>query len=1547
MSHHVKTSAFGTGSQSHRKTRKPAKARKARWQRRLQMEQLEGRWLLDGSLDWQSSDDPLISIQLTALASPSEVDTATAVPTSLTHVDPNSEFHLEIWVQDVNSEAGTGIVGGYVTLSDTTQATEALSFDHGGIFNLGDPAEPENSLTSGTINNEQFRVEDFGGGTMGVEQDDGTYLGVGIAPNWARLGYVTYLVTGTDQITIASQPGELPFALWALPDGTGGNVDNEDVDYGALSLSINPSTTLPTINVGDHVLLAGAPDQSFGIFVTGGGQVQGLNLFVQVEDGGPEVDPVNGVAGPAIAHVDILGATGYAPTIFTGNNTGDGGAGAILPQFWQSGTTTQSGTVLADPDNHDGRVASVVIDASGFQTTDPNNPFSLKLKDTLMGDSDFGVLPIHITNGRLILKDRPTAVIAGATEVDEGQAVTLNCSDSFAWDPNDTIVACEWYLESDGEWSLEGIGETFGFDALDGPSTVRVGLQVKDSNYAQNPLFTSEWSIVEITIKDVPPTIELSGAAEVDEGSTYTLTLGPITDPGQDTVTQWIVHWGDGTSDTYTSGGDVTYVYVDDDPSGTAFDPYTIRVDLVDENGTHQNAGILEIIVKNVPPELIDPLPDKQASRGQTVTLSGVTFTDPGGIYETYTATINWGDGTGDKTGSVIKPDGGQPGVINGSHVYQADGDYLVTVTIADDDLGQDSGTFTVTIASPTVVVGEHVLLAGAVNPAFAIFVDGGQAVEGADVFVQVADGGPDGIPPGTIAGPAIAHVDILGADGYPPTVFTGNHTGQGGGGSIVRQFWHSGTTTSSGTVAAQGRLATVVIDATGIQATDSNNPFDLKLSGTLMGDTSFGPILPNVTNGRLILKDKPTAVIAGATEVDEGSTVQLNCLDSFAWDPNDTIVACEWDLNNDGIFETTGNTVTVPALDGPDVLTVRLRVRDNNHAQNPLFEDILVLNITVHNVAPTIALSGASSVNEGSTYTLTLGEITDPGQDTVTQWIVHWGDGTSDTYTSGGDVTHVYVDDDPSGTAFDPYTILVDLMDEDGTHENAGVWHITVHNVPPEFEVRDWPDQTARREQLVSLPELTFTDPGLDFEDYTATVNWGDGTGDQPATVTPPTAGVPGTVSATYSYSDDGTYQVTVTIRDDDLGEDSLSFTMLVKSGEVVERWVFYNNSYYDGNNPGANANDFNAIHPHTSITGGHGPHPTGLDEPLKELGKDPLLPGQTATFANYTGYSKGLNGIMVDMAGLGGVLTTADFQFQIGNSNDPSGWAVAPSPTSITVFPGAGALDGQGVASDRVTIIWADNAIQNTWLQITVLATANTALDSPDVFYFGNAIGESGSGNTSTFAFVTITDELAARNHPHNFMNRATVYDPCDYNKDSFVTITDELIARNHGTNFTNALRLITVPAQPEGGAAGGLSLLGSSGESASGPFSAPSSEHGDFVNQSPAPARPELRGSGHADIVRGDWLTGLLLAGPGDRLVSPSPTAVSDRVADVGASQTAERDGVFALWVEDAARDVSQGAERLAASDDLMRSASRGHENGRDELLDLLDDVFATLV
>jgi autotransporter-associated beta strand protein len=205
-----------------------------------------------------------------------------------------------------------------------------------------------------------------------------------------------------------------------------------------------------------------------------------------------------------------------------------------------------------------------------------------------------------------------------------------------------------------------------------------------------------------------------------------------------------------------------------------------------------------------------------------------------------------------------------------------------------------------------------------------------------------------------------------------------------------------------------------------------------------------------------------------------------------------------------------------------------------------------------------------------------------------------------------------------------------------------------------------------------------------------------------------------------------------------------------------LVSEHVFYNQSAYDSNNAAAETADDHAI----------------------ATDKTALLPGQKATLANYTSYVRGLNGIMVDIAALANPssLSTADFQFREGNSSTPGSWIAAPAPLSVTVRTGAGTS-----GSDRVTLIWADGAILDAWLQVTVLDTANTGLSASSTFYYGNAVGESGNHSTgnSPDAVVDSADEAAIRAARSGF---GTVTDSSmfDFNRDGRIGVDDELIVR-----------------------------------------------------------------------------------------------------------------------------------------------------------------------
>jgi len=151
-----------------------------------------------------------------------------------------------------------------------------------------------------------------------------------------------------------------------------------------------------------------------------------------------------------------------------------------------------------------------------------------------------------------------------------------------------------------------------------------------------------------------------------------------------------------------------------------------------------------------------------------------------------------------------------------------------------------------------------------------------------------------------------------------------------------------------------------------------------------------------------------------------------------------------EFDFNNDGTYEVgpqPGNTAAYAYPDNGSY-TVGVRVSDGDAGTATASTAV-----TVNNVAPTISLTGAATVDEGTSYSLTLGTVVDPGTDTVSAFAVRWGDGNSDTYSgspNGLTKTHTYADGPAN------WTITVDLTDEDGTYSARGSLAVHVDNVAP-----------------------------------------------------------------------------------------------------------------------------------------------------------------------------------------------------------------------------------------------------------------------------------------------------------------------------------------------------------------------------------------------------------------------------------------------------------------------------------------------------------------
>ena len=227
---------------------------------------------------------------------------------------------------------------------------------------------------------------------------------------------------------------------------------------------------------------------------------------------------------------------------------------------------------------------------------------------------------------------------------------------------------------------------------------------------------------------------------------------------------------------------------------------------------------------------------------------------------------------------------------------------------------------------------------------------------------------------------------------------------------------------------------------------------------------------------------DPAISNVTSVSPIDEGgsSTITVTAADpAGANDP----LSYEFDCDGDNTYEVApqpSNTHNC-SYDDDGNFTVKVRVTDDDEGSATDSTSVVVAN-----VAPTIAVSGDTNVNEGSVYTLNLGAITNPVADTVTSWIVHWGDGQTQTFTNGGNKLHTYADGPNT------YTVTVDLVDEDGTFVDAGNAHtVNVDNVAPTIAVSG--NARVNEGSVYTFNLGTITKPGTD----TVTswiVHWGDG---------------------------------------------------------------------------------------------------------------------------------------------------------------------------------------------------------------------------------------------------------------------------------------------------------------------------------------------------------------------------------------------------------------------------------------------------------------------
>jgi hypothetical protein len=278
-----------------------------------------------------------------------------------------------------------------------------------------------------------------------------------------------------------------------------------------------------------------------------------------------------------------------------------------------------------------------------------------------------------------------------------------------------------------------------------------------------------------------------------------------------------------------------------------------------------------------------------------------------------------------------------------------------------------------------------------------------------------------------------------------------------------------------------------------------------------------------------LIGNTAPTADAGGPYSVVEGGSVTVSGSGSDA-DQDASSLQYSWDLDNDGSFETSGQSATLSAaaLDGPGSATVAFRVCDDAGA---CADDSVTVSIL--NAEPSATAEG-DTIAEGGTATVS-GTISDAGTLDAHTVVIDWGGSTTTVNLAAGVLTysasHAFADDAMQ-------TVSVTVTDDDGGSGSATAI-VTVNNVAPAVTVSGAAGVAAGQPYGLSG---SYTDASA-LDTHSASVNWGDGT-----TETVAVSG--GTVAASHQYSSAGAHTITLCVIDDDGGTGCATRDVTVASG-------------------------------------------------------------------------------------------------------------------------------------------------------------------------------------------------------------------------------------------------------------------------------------------------------------------------------------------------------------------------------------------------------------
>ncbi|HVX11746.1 MAG TPA: TIGR03118 family protein [Pirellulales bacterium] len=640
------------------------------------------------------------------------------------------------------------------------------------------------------------------------------------------------------------------------------------------------------------------------------------------------------------------------------------------------------------------------------------------------------------------------------------------------------------------------------------------------------------------------------------------------------------IDWGDGTVSVGTLAGpngqftiSGNHVYKE---AGT-YSPVVTIADIAP--GQLSATGTATAIVADAPLDAAGTI--VKTTEGQTFAGMVASFDDanPFGVSGDFTATIDWGDGTV-SAGTVSGSGGFQ---VSGTHVYAIGGTYSATVTIADKDGGTADATSQMLVADYPLL-GAGVSIVGSEGQSFsgtvATFVDtnpnGGNLAsysatinwgDGTTTSGSISGSGSDYTVSGIhafvdvssavvivideVGGASVTVTDaasIADANTLTPTgatlsttegqtlrgvlaTFADTYTGNPASDFSAMVDWGDGQTTSA---TVTGRAGQFTVSGSHVYAEAGSYTASVALSHNAPG-TAAATAITDVHVADAPLTASGTRLSSVEGSIFNGNVASFTDANLFSV-AADFAATIDW---GDGTPETTGTvTLTAPGsflvsgthlyADEAQGLPVTVTINDVGGGR--------ATAIGTANISDAPITAGAVQIRttEGAAFGGEVATFVDGNLESVATDFtatIDWGDGTPATVGTVSDVVGGFVVTGVHTYAEEAASLAVKVIINDVGGSSA--------TAPSTAVVADAP-LTASKVTFTATDGIAFTGSVASFSDansaalpsdFTATIDWGDGTSATAGTVI--AAGGQFAVTGSHIYARPGSLQVTVTIND------------------------------------------------------------------------------------------------------------------------------------------------------------------------------------------------------------------------------------------------------------------------------------------------------------------------------------------------------------------------------------------------------------------------------